>query len=243
MVSGIPERPDVDSEWTIVGERIRLAREASGISVRELARRIGVSPSHVSNVERGLASFSVRALYNVVNHLDISMDSLFEDHVESRSASSQTASVVIPMSPETCQLEDSGVVLRKADRPSINLGNRRWDRLTAKSALRTAEFLEVHYAPGAQDAGLPDFLHHQSREWGVVIQGNLSVQVGFEEAVLHPGDSISFESKVPHRFWNETSEEVVAIWFVLDEDSVDKSHLDKPAGPTLFGGPRYMDSQ
>ena len=79
MISEIPPPDDTQSEWTIVGERIRIARESSGISVRELARRIGVSPSHVSNVERGLASFSVRALYSVVSHLDISMDSLFED--------------------------------------------------------------------------------------------------------------------------------------------------------------------
>ena len=70
MVSEIPPPDDTQSEWTIVGERIRIARESSGISVRELARRIGVSPSHVSNVERGLASFSVRALYSVVSHLD-----------------------------------------------------------------------------------------------------------------------------------------------------------------------------
>ena len=53
MVSEIPPPDDTQSEWTIVGERIRIARESSGISVRELARRIGVSPSHVSNVERG----------------------------------------------------------------------------------------------------------------------------------------------------------------------------------------------
>ena len=68
-----------ESEWATVGERIRLARESAGISVRELSRRIDVSASHVSQVERGLASFSVRALYSVVNILGISMDSLFEE--------------------------------------------------------------------------------------------------------------------------------------------------------------------
>ena len=52
------------------------------MSVRELARRIDVSASHVSQVERGLASFSVRALYNVVSVLGITMDSLFEEEVD-----------------------------------------------------------------------------------------------------------------------------------------------------------------
>jgi len=70
---------DTTREWAVVGDRIRVAREAAGITVRELARRVDVSASHVSQVERGLASFSVRSLYNVVSILGVSMDSLFEE--------------------------------------------------------------------------------------------------------------------------------------------------------------------
>ena len=66
-----------EEEWAVVGERIRAARQNIGMSVRELARRIDVSASHVSQVERGNASFSVRALYTVAGVLGISMDSLF----------------------------------------------------------------------------------------------------------------------------------------------------------------------
>ena len=66
----------VPTEWIGVGERLRGAREAAGISMRELARRVEVSPGHISNVERGLASLSVRSLYTIVSELQISMDSL-----------------------------------------------------------------------------------------------------------------------------------------------------------------------
>ena len=51
---------------------------------------------------------------------------------------------------------------------------------------------------------------------GIVTTGRLTVQVGFETAVLGPGDSIAFDSVVPHRFWNETPDEVRAVWFILD---------------------------
>ena len=242
MVSEIPPPDDTQSEWTIVGERIRVARESSGISVRELARRIGVSPSHVSNVERGLASFSVRALYSVVSHLDISMDSLFEDAKWGASQENAPLLEAVPDAPPAprTRLDGSGIVLRKGERPTIHLGNRRWERLTSSSPLREAEFLEVHYAPGADKEELPDFLHHQSREWGTVIQGHLNVQVGYDEAVLSPGDSISFASNVPHRFWNESDEEVIAIWFVLDEGTLDKTHSDESDNSRLFGAPRHM---
>ena len=242
MVSEISPPDDTQSEWTIVGERICIARESSGISVRELARRIGVSPSHVSNVERGLASFSVRALYSVVSHLDISMDSLFEDAKWGASQENAPLLEAVPDAPhaQRTRLDESGIVLRKGERPTIHLGSRRWERLTSISPLREAEFLEVHYAPGADKEELPDFLHHQSREWGTVIQGRLNVQVGYDEAVLSPGDSISFSSNVPHRFWNESDEEVIAIWFVLDEGTLDKTHSHESDTSRLFGAPRHV---
>mgnify|MGYP005990463685 CR=1 FL=1 len=203
------------SEWIAIGDRIRSAREAAGISVRELARRVEVSPSHVSQVERGLASFSVRALYNVVSELEISMDSLFDD----------VSSVAeVPLAPVPSSLDHldhlvtGGIVLRQRDRPTLPLaGGTRWERLTPRPE-NGAEFIEVIYPPASGAAGdrQVDFIQHTSREYGLILAGSLTVQVGFETSVLHAGDSIAFDSGVPHRFWNETSGEVRAVWFILD---------------------------
>src|SRR5690606_40785815 len=77
--------------------------------------------------------------------------------------------------------------------------------------------IEVIYAPAAPDAQPPtDFVRHEGREYGVITKGSLTVEVGFESTVLGEGDSIAFDSSVPHRFWNRTPHEVRAIWFVLD---------------------------
>jgi mannose-6-phosphate isomerase-like protein (cupin superfamily) len=59
-------------------------------------------------------------------------------------------------------------------------------------------------------------MRHSGREFGLVISGSLSVTVGFEEHVLGPGDSMSFESTVPHRLHNEGDEPVRAVWVTLD---------------------------
>lgn len=56
---------------------------------------------------------------------------------------------------------------------------------------------------------------HPGREWGFVLEGTFHLTVGFEEHVLEPGDSISFDSTVPHRFHNVGHVEVKAIWYVL----------------------------
>jgi transcriptional regulator with XRE-family HTH domain/quercetin dioxygenase-like cupin family protein len=208
---------DATSEWVGIGNRIREARESAHISVRELARRMNVSPSHVSQVERGLASFSVRALYNVVNVLDISMDSLFEDgDAPVDPALVSLGGAGTPTTEAGDPLEDAQIVLRASARPTIPLaGGTRWERLTPKPE-STSEFIEVVYPPNPGGAPPEGFIQHSSREYGIVTQGSLTVQVGFDRTVLHPGDSIAFDSVIPHRFWNETAEEVRAVWFIAD---------------------------
>lgn len=197
------------------GENIRIARENSKVSVRELARRVGVSASHVSQVERGLASFSVPALYNVATELGISMDSLFEDpsvpssyksYEEEQSAASGQAS-----------LDEAGIVLRLGSRPSLALtSGPTWERLTARPE-KGNEFIEVVYAPCEDGASPPsELVRHIGREYGIIIQGQLSVQVGFGFTILNTGDSIAFDCEIPHRFWNATPESVRAIWFISE---------------------------
>ncbi|MCY7289402.1 MAG: cupin domain-containing protein [Cryobacterium sp.] len=208
--------PEDASEWLTVGGRIRASRETAGMSIRELGRRIDVSASHVSQVERGLAAFSVRALYNVVSALGISMDSLFEEAV------TPEGEPIVPLeeSVATAQntpLDEAGIVLRGNARPAIRLkSGPRWERLTPR-AEDGAEFIEVVYdsAPGGQPS--EDFIRHGGREYGVIVSGTLNAQVGFSQTQMHVGDSIAFDSNIPHRFWNSSAEPVRAVWFVLDE--------------------------
>lgn len=182
------------------------------MSVRELGRRIGVSPSHISQVERGLGSFSVSALYAVASQLQISLDSLFE--IPAASAGRRD-----PAAPPSAL--DGTLVLRSADRPVITLNpGLRWERLTVDSEPE-AEFLEVVYAAGPREPE-PGFSRHDGVEYGVVISGALTVQVGFESTVLYPGDSIRLDSSQPHRYWNAGTLPVRAIWF--------ESRGPRPAG-------------
>src|SRR3989338_3707270 len=68
-----------------LGSRLRLARERKDISVRGLARRVGVSPSLVSQIERGHVMPSVGTLYSIANELQLLLDDLFKDAESGRS--------------------------------------------------------------------------------------------------------------------------------------------------------------
>jgi transcriptional regulator with XRE-family HTH domain len=216
---------DSDNEWAGVGERIRITRETRGISLRELARRVDVSASHISHVERGMAAFSVRSLYNVVSVLGVSMDSLFEDIDTPEGFSMWDRPDEAEVATQGGPLDEAGIVLRRGSRPSLKLqSGPRWERLTAKPE-EGCEFLEVIYAPDPGAEPPEDYIRHSGREYGVILSGVLNVQIGFSEAQLGAGDSLAFDSRIPHRFWNSGPDEVRAVWFVAD-------HVETAEGET-----------
>jgi transcriptional regulator with XRE-family HTH domain len=65
-----------EPEYASMGERLRKARRARGLSLRGLAEVVGVSPSLISQVETGRAKPSVNTLYALANELGISLDVL-----------------------------------------------------------------------------------------------------------------------------------------------------------------------
>ena len=63
-------------------------------------------------------------------------------------------------------------------------------------------------------------MRHPGREYGYVLSGRLGVQLGFERHELETGDSIAFDSTMPHRLWNLGDEPVHGIWFVVGRDGL-----------------------
>ncbi len=111
--------------------------------------------------------------------------------------------------------EGLGSVQRVAARRVIDLGSGvRWERLTTWDD-RDVDFLYAVYEAGSSSSPDGSLMRHNGREFGVVLSGSLGVTVGFEQHVLGPGDSIAFDSSVPHRLHNDGDESVTAIWIVL----------------------------
>jgi uncharacterized cupin superfamily protein len=104
-------------------------------------------------------------------------------------------------------------VVHANSRPTIDLkGGVTWSRLTA-FAENGAEFLEINYDPGAMSGA--SMSHHEGREFGLILEGELVVELGFESYLLREGDSIIFESTTPHRLSNKGNGQTRAIWVVL----------------------------
>jgi transcriptional regulator with XRE-family HTH domain len=185
-----------------VGSRLREQRERLGLTLRELARRVGVSPSLVSQIELDRVNPSVGTLYALVTALGMTMSDVFGDPPR--------------MEPVVRWLGGSdGLAKRPETRPAINLASGvRWERLT-RDADRDVEFLYVVYSVGSESCPEDALMTHGGKEYGYVISGTLGVRVGFDEDQLRPGDSIDFDSSSPHRLWAIGDEPVYAIWVVI----------------------------
>ena len=184
-----------------VGQRLRQRRSETQLSLRELARRLGISPSALSQIETGKSRPSVSTLYAIVSELGMSLDELFASD-GARATVSRHATA-----------RDEPRVQRSGTRSAIELESGvRWERLTPAPD-PAVDFLYVEYAVGGASSGTEHFIRHAGREYGIVLSGALEVTVGFDTYVLDPGDSICFDSTTPHRLRNAGEVPVTGVWF------------------------------
>ena len=181
-----------------LGASLRAERLRQGLSLRETARRLGISASALSQIETGKAHPSVGKLFDIVNLLNVSVDGLLAADAVAARDGQGFVSLQRTGDHETLELE-SGV---------------RWRRLTAGS-FPGVEFLHVEYQPGGSSTGDSTFMRHAGQEFGYVLSGRLTIHVGFDAHQLGPGDSISFPATTPHRLANDGTEPAVAIWCIV----------------------------
>lgn len=198
--------------------------------MRELARRLGISPSAISQIETGRARPSVATLYAIVTELGMSLDDLFKSGAEEstgKTAEEAAAGAAAAPAPST---ESSPVVGEKAREAIVLATGVHWERLTATDE-PDIDFLHVVYDVGGCSSPDDSLVRHQGREYGVMLSGELEVTVGFETHTLKPGDSISFDSTTPHRLRNAGVEPATGIWVVVGRRGSDArltvSHRDE----------------
>lgn len=206
-----------------IGRRVTANRMRRGMRVTDLAREVGVTPSLISQIERGLARPSVSTLFAMAQAMEIPVDAFFREPAGSapgRTAGSPGAALRGPMRQAT--EAEARYVVRHGYRAAIEIeGGVRWERLTPQT-LRHLDFFELIYQPGAQSN--PTLYTHPGTEMVLVMSGCLEIFVGFDSYRLDVGDSIDFPSSMPHRYLNPGSESARAVTVI---------HYDCPGVPDM----------
>jgi transcriptional regulator with XRE-family HTH domain/quercetin dioxygenase-like cupin family protein len=215
-----------------IGRRLAAFRSQRAMRVADLAREVGVTPSLISQIERGLSRPSVSTLFAISQTLDVPVDAFFREPPQATAASPHPPGATgrgsaaeagtgvadpgrarRPPPPGQTAGADGRYVIRRGDRAAIDIeGGVRWERLT-RTTLDHLDFLELVYEPGAQSHARQ--YTHPGTEMVVVMSGCLEITVGFESYRLEAGDSIDFPSSMPHRYVNPSAETTRAVTVIL----------------------------
>ena len=234
MSAPAPEaRPDAATQ---LGTRLRDARQSTRLSLRELARRVDVSASLVSQIELGRTFPSVGTLYALVSELGLSLDTLMQDGAlltfpppgtslrvvdtatgDAGTRSAEDHNMIAPAMASTAAASLPGLLEAK-DRPKLRVDGVLWERLTAEND-PSVELLRVTYRSGTESCPPDNLMRHGGHEYFHILEGRLQVETGPSSGTLNAGDSINFISSVPHRLSNPFTEDCIAIWVVVGRRS------------------------
>jgi DNA-binding XRE family transcriptional regulator/quercetin dioxygenase-like cupin family protein len=227
-----------------IGRRLAAHRAQRGMRVAELAREVGVTPSLISQIERGMSRPSVSTLFAIAQALDVPVDAFFREPPQQPAAIAaqpdgspgpggadgpgDAGDGRTPAGPGQATAADGRYAVRRGGRAVIDIeGGVRWERLT-RSTLDHLDFFELVYEPGAESH--PRQFTHPGTEMVLVMSGCLEITIGFERYLLEPGDSIDFPSSMPHRYVNPSTQTARAVTVIL---------YDCPGG----GGPAPPDAR
>ena len=212
----------MSSETT--GARLRAARLQQGLSLRSVAQAVGLSPSLVSKVETGKTQPSVSTLFALASHLGLFVDDVIGGGGRASGADARPAAAhAVPSKPK---------VQRAGANPSLEMENGvRWERLAVSSS-GTADPILVTYAPGASSSVEGKLMRHAGSEYAYIMSGELTLQINFDVVVLRAGDSVHFDSVLPHMYSNHGDVPASGVWF-----EVGRRENDLEEGPLAAARP------
>ncbi len=173
-----------------IGVRIKSRRKASGLTLKQLAAKVGCSDAYLSQVETGRVSPSIASLKKIADSLHAKITDFFVEG----------------------QKEDP-VVLAESQRDIISLD--RWNA-TIQSLVKNPSHKRMHpffttIAPGGGSEGL---YSHVGEEFGLVLHGELEIELNRSSYRVRENESFYYDSSDPHSWTNPTEEVTVVIWVV-----------------------------
>jgi XRE family transcriptional regulator, regulator of sulfur utilization len=175
-----------------VGTRVKSLRESSGLSLRDLAARTGVSAPMLSQVERGETSPTLTIASRIAAGLELRLSQLL-------------------------RLDEDGAVtiVRASDRQHGGNARRghRFEVLTSGQPGQRSE-LSLHTLAAGSSTGTPDDppMHEPgSRETALVERGAVTLVCDGQRYELNAGDCVTFDADLPHHFENPTKQEAAFL--------------------------------
>ncbi|GAA3016102.1 XRE family transcriptional regulator [Kitasatospora albolonga] len=182
--------------------RVRVLRKQQRLSLEALAERAGVTKSYLSKVERGLSDPSISTALRLADALGVEVGRLFSEEVE----------------PELVTVVRAGERTRIAD-GADGPGAPRYEGIaTGLSGKQMVPFVMHPPTAGAESP----WKSHAGEEFLFVHAGTAELEFSDRTVALGPGDSVYFNSALPHRC-RSTGAEPAQILVVIHDDPADSA--------------------
>jgi transcriptional regulator with XRE-family HTH domain len=162
------------SDSHVIGDGIRRLRRRRNLTLADLAGDAGLTPSALSQIERGVTDPSVGTLRRLARALEVPVFQFF------------------------LETDRRDIVVRRPERRRVRFGEGYPDYFLVSADMSgDFEVIATTIGPGDADGDVPT--GHSSEECIVVLRGRVQVEVAGRVYQLAAGDSIKIHRELPHR--------------------------------------------
>lgn len=176
-----------------IGKKISSIRKAKDWTIKELSERASVTPSMLSQLERGLANPSINTLKAIASALEVQLFTFFiEDEPK------------------------DNLVVKPSDRMQVILPSESQELITyellSPDLNGDIEMALMTLSPGSETS--KDNFEHTGEEVAYVSNGNVLLYLNDDEIKLYQGDSVKIPPHMLHRWYNPFEEDAIVIFAV-----------------------------
>lgn len=160
-----------------IGERVRKLRTERGLTLQDVANFTGFSKALISQIENGVVMPPINTLAKIAKVLNVKMTYFFEDEINYKDF----------------------YIVKKADRKFVFKEGAKHGYLYEELAhIKNNDIFETFVVTIKPGSGEKRLFSHEGYEFMFILQGSITLHLNNESQELEEGDSIAFNSKIPH---------------------------------------------
>ncbi len=174
-------KEDMDNS-KIVGEKIKTLRESKGISIDDLAERSGLAVEQIERIENNIDLPSLAPLIKIARVLGVRLGTFLDDMDDE--------------GPVLCRKKEASDTISFSNNAIHSRKHMEYHSLSKSKADRHMEPFIIDVAESSDNEFI--LSSHEGEEFIMVMEGTMEINYGKSTYVLEEGDSIYYDSIVPH---------------------------------------------
>ena len=166
----------------IVGEKIKALRESKEICLDDLAERSGLAVEQIERIENNIDIPSLAPLIKIARVLGVRLGTFLDDMTDE--------------GPVICRMKEASDTISFSNNAVRSRKHMEYHSLSKSKADRHMEPFIIDVAESSDNEFI--LSSHEGEEFIMVMEGTMEINYGKNTYVLEKGDSIYYDSIVPH---------------------------------------------